>query len=293
MVISVLSTRLSEITQTAEAPWLLGNAIQYAETNSASFHGLLFVPKDNMFVESFQRILDELSRILVHGITQSEFDRVKASFLMEAEQNAELQTSTQVLAQNLCNYVLNGDSVVSNADYAEAVRKILESITLDDANALTKQLFGDRGTLCMVYAPDYVELPGKEDILYFWENYTSEIELSAYEDQVSETGLMEMPVEKADIVSTKHLDTLNTNEYVLSNGVRLLIKKTDFEKSKVTMSAVSQGGASLVSDDDYPSCVLSPIYSLYSGISGMNITQLQKYMGGKYLSLNVSIKYVR
>ncbi len=286
---SVLSARLSEITQTAEAPWLLGDAVQYMETNSAKFHGTMFIPKDDMFKESFQRILDELSRLLLHGITQSEFERTTAAFLMEAEQNAELHPSTQALAQELCNYVIRGDTVVSAADYLDAVRRILSSITLEEANTHAKKLFGDKGTICMIYAPENAELPEKDEILYLWENYTSEIELTAYEDEVAENGIMDKPQEKATVVSTRYLDTLKTNEYVLSNGVRILIKKTDFDKSKVSMTAVSQGGASLVSDEDYPSCVLAPIYSFYSGVQGMNISQLQKYMSGKYIGFDISI----
>jgi len=197
--------------------------------------------------------------------------------------------SSQVRAQILCNYVISGDTVVSDDDFIDIIRRILNSITLSEANDIAKQLFADRGMLCMIYAPENEMLPSKDDILDFWENYESNTELEAYEDVSAENSLMEKPDTKAEIISTNHLETLDTNEYILSNGVRILVKKTDFDKSKIYMSALSQGGASLISDDKYPSCIISPTYALYSGISGMNFMQLQKYLSSKYLGLNISI----
>ncbi len=291
LVNSVLTMRLAEITQTADSPWLLADTISFLETNSAAFHGLRFVPKDGMFGESFTKILDEIERLLAHGITQSELERQRDSLLIEENQwyDQKEGISSQVRAQVLCNYVISGDIPVSDDDMIVIIRKILDSITLEEANEVAKELFGDRGTLCMIYTSEGTELPAKEEIIDFWKNYESDIKLEAYEDVTTENILMEKPETKADIISTNHLETLDTNEYFLSNGVRILVKKTDFDKSKIFMSALSQGGASLVSDAEYPSCILSPTYALYSGISGMNFSQLQKYLSSKYLELNVSI----
>ena len=291
LVNSILKMRLAEITQTADSPWLLADTINYVETNSASFHGLAFVPKDGMFGESFKTILDEVSRLLVHGITQSEFERQKESLLMYENQWYDQKESiaSQVRAQVLCNYVITGDVPVSDDDMIVLIHKILDSITLDEANEVAKELFGDRGTLCMIYASEKTELPTKEEIIDFWQNYESDNELEAYEDVMNENSLMEKPETKADIISKNHLDTLNTNEYILSNGVRILVKKTEFDKSKIFMSALSLGGASLVSDDEYPSCIFSPTYALYSGISGMNFSQLQKNLSSKYIGINIEI----
>ncbi|MBO4704814.1 MAG: insulinase family protein [Spirochaetaceae bacterium] len=291
IVISVLSARLSEITQTVDAPWLMASAVHYTETNSATFHGLTFVPKEGMFAASFQQILDENARLLAHGITQSEFDRVKDSILVSENQRYDQRETiaSQSRAQEIVNYVLLGDTVVSDDDYIEIACRLLSSITEEEADEVARKLFQDRGTLCIIYAPESVELPSNDDIISFWENYVSEIELTAYEDFVVEDELMEKPAEKANIVSTANYETLGFTDYVLSNGARIIVKKTNFDKSKIYMSAASEGGASLVSDDDYASCVVAPMYALYSGISGMNIAQLQKYLSNKYIGFNLSI----
>ncbi len=291
IVTTVFTSRLSEITQTADAPWLMANAVHFSETNSATFHGLTFVPKDGMFEASFQKVIDEIERLLAHGITQSEFDRVKDSILVTENQYYDQREtiSSQSRAQDIVNYVLLGDIVVSDDDYIEVARRLLNSITKEEADEVARKLFQDRGTLCMIYAPESVELPSNEDIISFWKNYKSEIELSAYEDFVVEDALMEKPAEKAKIVTKADLETLGITEYVLSNGAKVIVKKTDFNKSKIYMSAASQGGASLVSDDEYASCIVAPMFAIYSGIAGMNISQLQKYLSSRYIGLNISV----
>ena len=100
---------------------------------------------------------------------------------------------------------------------------------------------------------------------------------------------MVRPAAKAQIISKEEIKGLEANKYVLSNGAKIIVKPTIYEKSNIIMRAVSKGGASLVSDSEWMSCEAGPIYSIYSGIGGLDITQLQKYLSDKYVSINVSV----
>ena len=294
IVDNVLNTRFSEISTDPDSPWLTAEAINYSETHSATLDGLAFVPKDNMFLDAFARVIDEVDRALLFGITQSEFERERDSILVSENQwydEAETITS-QSRVSGLVNYFLLGEAFMSDDDFIEAARKVLGSITLDEVNNRAKEIFEGRGTTGMIFIKEDLagELPSKEDIIDFWENYKSQAEITAYEDTGTLDSLMERPAEKAKIVSKKSLSELGTNEYVLSNGVRILVKKTDFDKSIIYMSALSKGGTSLVSDEEYASTVFSPYYAIYSGIGGMDINQLQKFLSDKSLGFNITIK---
>ena len=135
-------------------------------------------------------------------------------------------------------------------------------------------------------------MPSKEEIIDFWENYQSAAEIAAYEDTTAEGALMERPAKKAAVTSKREISSLKTNEYILDNGVRLLVKKTDFDKSSIYMTALSKGGASLVSDQEYASCIFSPFYALYSGLAGMDINQLQKFSMNTDLSAELPYLFV-
>ena len=293
IVDEAMNARFSEITTNPDAPWLMAQATNYTETNSATFDGLVFVPKDGMLWDSFARILDELDRALLFGITQSEFERVRDSLLATENQwyDGAETTVSQTRVAGLVNHFIKGEVFMSDLDFITAARQILGDLSLDEVNKRVSEIYQGRGMLSMIYLPEALasQMPSKEEIIDFWENYTSQAEMTAYEDTAAVGALMERPAAKAEITSKKELKELGTKEYILSNGVRILVKKTDFDKSMVYMGAISKGGASLVSDADYASAIYSPLYSIYSGIGGMDINQLQKFLSDKSVGFNIVI----
>ena len=292
IVSTVLNQRLSEITADPQTPWLTASAVNAYETDDTVFRGAMFVPKEGQFANAFQQLLDEIDRLLTHGITQTEFDRAKESMLSTENQwyDEREAITNQERVDNLVNYCLTGAACISDDDYIEIARRLLAAITLDEANKRAFDIYQDRGNICMIYAPaaSAEELPSKEEVLGFWENYKSD-SIAAYEDNVGEGDLMERPAKKAEILAERDLEGLKATEYTLSNGAKIIIKPSTYEKSKIIMEIVSKGGASLVSDDEWMSCIISPIYSIYSGIGKFDITQLQKYLADKYVSINLSV----
>lgn len=293
LVNNIFNLRLYEITSDPDSPWLGANSVRYNETNTTAFNGYYFVPKEGCFAQAFQTMLDETDRLLLHGITESEFLRAKESLLTSENQWYEQSpaiTSTERV-DSLCHYFLCGDIVVSDDDYIEIARSIINSITLDEVNARATDLFEGRGTLCMIYTPESTaaEIPTKEEFISFWENYKSAAELEAYEDNAIDGDIMARPDKKAAVVSTNKIEALKSTEYVLENGARIIIRKNELDKGKIVISGLSNGGSSLVKDSEYPSCIISPLYAFYSGIGGMDISQFQKYISTKALGFNIAV----
>lgn len=287
----VINARLSEITQTADAPWLAASIANYSETNSAAFNGMAFVPKDGMFVQAMQRLFDEYDHFNLFGVTESELQRAKDYIISSVQQNYDRRssiTSTDRVSA-ICSQILGGHTCISDQDRYELATKYANEITVDEINALANELLQDRGTMAMIYAPESAELPSKEDLINFWQNYTSEAEIQAYNDDVAEGDIMVRPEQKAQIISKNEIEELNATEYVFENGAKVIVKKTDFDNDLIVMEALSKGGCSLVADEEYPSIAYSALYTVNSGIGSMSISQLQKYLADKNLSLNVNI----
>ena len=292
LVDTIVNARLSQITVDPDSPWLAAAAVDYTETYGASFEGYYLVPKEGMFAQALMTMFDEIDRVLLHGFTQSEIEWAVNSMLNEYTQWYEQSESTDSVTRvnALTNYFLFGSIPVSDDDYIEIARRLLNSITLDELNAKATSIFAGRGTIAMIYAPSSAaeELPSKEEFINFWENYQSE-EIAAYEDVSISDELMARPAKQADIVSTQEMKNLKAKEYILSNGARIIIRKNEADKSLIMMNAISLGGASLVSDKEYASAVMSPMYAIYSGIGGMDFVSLQKYLSTKYVGINVMV----
>lgn len=100
---------------------------------------------------------------------------------------------------------------------------------------------------------------------------------------------MARPAKKAAVVSTNKIEALKATEYELENGARIIIRKNELDKGRIVISGLSNGGASLVDDSEYPSCIISPLYAFYSGIAGMDVSQFQKYTSTKALGFDIAI----
>jgi zinc protease len=90
-------------------------------------------------------------------------------------------------------------------------------------------------------------------------------------------------------VSSKAIPSVNVTEWTLSNGVRVLVKPTDFKADEVLFNASSPGGSSLAPDADYMSAGFASQIVGLSGLGQFNRIDLQKKLSGKVASAGASI----
>ena len=288
---SIFDQRLSEITNTVDAPWIAAGVGDTPITNFASFYYLGFIPKDGMFVQAVKTFFDEYDRFMLHGITQSELERFKQYYTtqMELYHTNKDKTPSADLADNLIQYVLLGKTYLSNDDFYNLYMKLIPQITVEEVNACTKNMIKDRGTQFLILSQDTAsDIPNDDEIMQLWKDYKSE-ELIAYTDDVEDSELMERPAKKGKVTSKKEIAELGVNEYILDNGIRIITKKTDFEANTVYMKLTSKGGLFYLDEKDVPSARLSLNYAITSGLNGMSYNQLIKKITSKQVSLNFNI----
>ena len=73
----------------------------------------------------------------------------------------------------------------------------------------------------------------------FWKDIKAE-KLTAYVDKVSDEPLMAEAPKGGKIVSEQTDDTFGTTTLTLSNGVKVIIKKTDFKADEIRMKESAQ-----------------------------------------------------
>lgn len=283
--------RLQEITNGANSTWLDAGSGEYRALNQNAFNYLGVIPKENQFEDALKALFDEYDRICNHGITQEEFDRVKVFILSQNElnlKNKDKVPSSQI-ASNLVDYVLTGNIPTSPEYEYPLIKKVLNDLSLEQLDYAFKSNFRNRGTLMFIVAPSSAkDIPSEKEIYNIWENHQNS-EIVKYSEDKARDTLMDRPSKKAKIVSKKELKEIDAKEFVLENGIRIITKKTDFEKDIITMSAVSKGGKNLVSEKDFPSSFVSVDYAFLSGFPGFSYNQLQKYLAPKNISYKGSI----
>ena len=90
------------------------------------------------------------------------------------------------------------------------------------------------------------------------------------------------------IVSEKKDDIFGTTMLTLSNGVKVIIKKTDFKADEIRMKGVSMGGSSLFPDSEIININGLDAVAL-GGLGNFSAIELEKALAGKKASVSYGI----
>ncbi|MDT8325007.1 MAG: insulinase family protein, partial [Bacteroidota bacterium] len=98
--------------------------------------------------------------------------------------------------------------------------------------------------------------------------------------------LTEVPAAGAKVTAEKMHDDVGVTEWTLGNGVRILLKPTDFKADEILFGAVSPGGLGHVSDEDIPSGTMAANIVNMGGVGDFDAIKLRKALTGKVASVN-------
>jgi zinc protease len=127
---------------------------------------------------------------------------------------------------------------------------------------LPKKWITKENRVVIITAPDKatVKLPTEARVLEIV-NEIDNIKTTAYEDKVINEPLMAtLPTAGKIVKETKLPKIEDVKEFTLSNGVRVVCKKTTFKDDEIRISAYSEGGVSLCADQTF----IQPIMPLKS-----------------------------
>ena len=285
---SIFNMRLSELSQSADSPWIDAAIANQFITHNTAFHMLGLVPLNNQFDKGFNTLLEEFLRYKKFGVIQGELDRAKENILASAEQswkNRDKINSSQ-LASDIVNSIVTGDTLVSVEEMYNLYQKIIPTITLEEVNGVAATWFKGLGTILFAVIPENTtNFPSQEELLTQWQNFKPSKPLEPYTEDKVEGDLMTIPGQQGTVSYEGTLPGTDILSYKLSNGATLLLNQTDFKHNEILFNAVSKGGLSLLSDKDFPSGTFAVSYNDLSGLNGFTPTDLQKKLAGKKVSL--------
>lgn len=291
LYISMLNSRLSEITQKPDAPFIGAGA------SKGGFVGRELEPfslsaavKDGGVERGLEALLIEAKRVDQFGFLQSELDRARTNMLRGYERAyAERDKSnSDLFADEYIRNYLEGEEIPGIEYEYNTVRSLLPGVTLQEVNRLAQGWITDENRVVLVRAPikDGVALPTEASILAVFDRAVK-APVVAWVETLSDEALVDNLRPAGTVVSTR-ARPLGVSEWTLSNGARVLIKPTDFKADQILMSAYSPGGISLASDADFISAALAPQIVSLSGLGRFNRIDLNKKLAGKAASVGAS-----
>lgn len=286
MINSMLSARIQEIMQKGNAPFI------QAQSGFGPYQGGL-VPGINAFQsvavsasgatleKAFKAILAENERMSRYGFMQSELDVAKKNIAAGNEKRLKEKdkTSSSSIVQKYLNHFLNGTSIPSTEYAYELTNKMLAGITLDEVNALAKTLITKENQIIIVQAPEKekANLPTEAQLLAVLKNAGNGV--TAYVDNSVNKPLLDKKPVAGKVTAEQKFDKIGVTELTLSNGIKVLLKPTDFKNDQIIFSSFSKGGTSLATEANLQSAEAVSLIP-ESGVGDFNPTQLNKLLAG-------------
>jgi zinc protease len=288
----MLNSRLTEITRKPDAPFAFASSSYGGFVRGTDVYFLSATVKDGEIQTGLEALLREALRVDRHGFLPAELERAKASLLrgLESAYAERDKSESGEYAAEYINHFLTAEPTPGIAWEYNAARQVLPAVTLDDVNALGRQWITDVNRVIAVSAPTgpQAAVPAESALLAGFQRVDGE-QVAAWTETVSDAPLVATAPAPGRIVQETHDDSLNLTDWRLSNGIRVLVKPTDFKADEVSIRGWSPGGSSIVSDDDYVNASLASLAMSRSGVASFDAVELQKKLAGKRAGVNLGL----
>lgn len=281
----MIGNRLNELCNSEVPPFIYAYSSygSFIGDGEAAYTSIAAVAEDGV-MKGLKTLLEENERVKRFGFTQGEFDRIKKSIMSGLERQFKEKDKRESgrLTRELVSNFLDADPIPGISWEYAYYKKFLPEIKLEEVNALIKKWIIDENRVIIVTGPEKegLTLATEEEILELVNNL-DKLEIKAYKDKIAGTVLMSKIPEKGKVVSTSNDEKLGIKTLMLSNGAKVIIKKTDFKNDEVLMSAYSNGGTSLYSDEEYDATHLASGVMSQNGLNGYSQNDLNKLLAGK------------
>lgn len=289
---NLFNDRLSELVREENPPYLGAFASLGASVRNANNYNLGVTPKEGAFEEGFTTLLREMRRLKEFGFTQSELDRGRVEYMtfLERAYNERDKTNSRAYVNTAVQHYLTGAPLMEIEQLKPLFEEILPTITLEEVNTASAGWITDENRVVTVSMPEKEGLtpPTQAEIMSWWDK-AAKLPIEPYKDNVGEGPIVEKEPTPGKVVSEKKHEAIDTTEWTLSNGVRVVIKETDFKNDQILFRATSPGGSSLMPDDKVDNASMGTIMVGMSGLGKFDADQWRKLLADKNVSVSPSI----
>lgn len=290
----MINERFQEIVQKPNAPF----------TSAYAYDGAYFVAKtkdawtvvggaaEDKVEDAIAALVRESERMKRFGFTASEYERARTNLLTSYENayNNRDKERTDSYTQEYVRHFTDSEAIPGIEYEYNMMNMIAPNIPVEAINQFVEQLIQDENMVVAITGPekDGLTFPTSEEILAVINGVKAE-EIEAHQEEASDEPLISTEPVAGSIVNVEKDETLGATVWTLSNGMKVVLKSTDFKDDQILMTASSFGGYSAFADNDpLNSKIMSSVMTL-GGVGNFSSTGLTKALAGKSASARPTI----
>ena len=293
LLTNAVNNRLSEMAMQPDAPFTSATFMPYNIVTAMDMLQLYATTHDGASLKAFEALYTEMERIARFGFTSSEFEVVKAQLAGDnqaAYDGRNDRTSKSfIMGSYLMNFSKNDPAMDVQTDY-DIINSVLAQLTPETFNSYVQQRLTDHNQVVFIEAPENTSaLPTITDI----ENIIGNVQAAELEGNADEGELA--PLLPSDIrlkgskVKKTEEGAFGSTIWTLRNGVRVIVKPTDFKADEILLMAYANGGRSVLTNDELLTSQLLPQYFMMAGLGQSDAATLRRQLAGKNVGIQPQV----
>lgn len=295
----ILQNRLEEMVSQPDAPFTSSGIymgrfmkqIEYAEISADC--------KPENWKEALTRIEQSLRQALIFGFNENELARVKKEFISSLE-NAVTQAPTREsgdLASEIVWHINNDQVFLSPEQEKSLLVPFIDDVTTESVHAALKKAWAQDHRLVLVTGNASLGEDGgwspEKQIQSVYESSTLQAVEAIQDSRPVVFPYLPKPESLGEITNRREIEDLGIVQVDFKNGVRLNLKKTDFEADKVRISiAFGEGKFSEPADKAGLSMLAEEVIN-ESGLGRLDKNELAYALAGTQVDTGFEISQDR
>ncbi|WP_052573018.1 M16 family metallopeptidase [Haloferula sp. BvORR071] len=286
---AAIARRFERIAKQDGSPITAGSASREELFNTAELGSFDVEVADDRWQEALPVMEQEYRRALEFGFTEPEIAEAKANVLNAYQQAVKTAASrkSEALASGLARSINEGSVFSTPETDLQIISGGLDSATPDACHAAFREFWADRGFHLILTTKDEPADAVTTLSSLYKESHDKAVEAPEQKKSVpfaySEFGT------PGKVKSRKDIADPALSQLMLSNGVRLNFKKTDFEKGSIRLLA-RIGSGKLTQPKDSPGIdfFASSVFDA-GGLGKHSVDDLQQILAGRNVGTNFGI----
>lgn len=291
---SMMNQRFEEITQKPDAPFTSAYAYDddYFVAKTKDAWTVVAQSAEDKIDVALAAMIRETERVKKFGFTASEYEVARTNILKSLENsynNRDKQRNSSY-SQEYVRAFTDGEPIPGIEFEYQFMQALVPNIPVEAINMTLQQLISDENIVIAVTGPEKEDLvyPSDEELLSVINSVKAE-EIEAYAEQVIDEPLIATPPTPGKIVKEEQNEAMDATIWTLQNGIKVILKNTDFKDDEILMTATSTGGYSQYAvQDPVNSRIMGSVMNL-GGVGNFSATDLPKVLAGKTATVRPSI----
>ncbi len=289
---NMLSDRFDQLRRSQNPPFMSAGVSYNRLFTSASYFNLAVNLKDDGVKEGIERACEEVARVAQHGFTQTELERAKAELFsfVEALNNEQDKTNSANLIDEYTRNFLEDECIPGIATEYELYSQYLPKIQLEEVNSIVQNYLKKDGRVIVATGKPQSFGSLSDSSLRSLVESAMASKQEPYEDlSLQESLISEIP-SAGKIRSDRTDKKTGLTTLKLSNGAKVLLYPTSYKNDQILISAISEGGTSLVTDSQWASASVACAVVHNSGLGSFSKVELDQMLKGKNVAVSPFIE---